>query len=617
MIPIRYLMPSGMSSFGELFLSIICGLMLFSTQNLYSQCEAKAAILGIAELSQSGTENIFRTDIEQPAQVPSGYLNWYALSNGEDLIIHSLSPEPAFKISGTGIFTIHSLVFDPETFDISSLTLGTTQASEIFETFIQGGGNICGAIDMTGSALKISKEESICGAFPGIYREGANTCLGETSALLSAEAIIAPLIPEGFDQVFLLARGNGEIVDYNFIPEFVLPLNDSIVLHSFVYDTTAFNVDSLIEDQKTIIGIDSLLQQGGGQICGALDTGGLLFYSNSCTFTCAADAGTLQAGQQVCLSDGTKQINASIADPPVQPDGFALTYLLSSGNNQTIRGLSNTPSFILEGEGAFRIHTLVYDSSALNLDTVIRLGTTNTAAVLDLLIAGNGDICGAIDLEGISLELGDCPCLAEFGTLEPSDACLNSNGAVLEATVNTQAKVPTGYKQIFILTSGDELVIEEFMNEPYFEVEGDGKFAIHNLVYNPGSLPIGFIQLGHTTLGFLNSFLIQGGGDICAALDMTGAVFEVEPCKDELQVPTAFPNPAKDQINIIIPSNLDQKEVLVQLIDAYGNLVASRKAGFGLDQIEFDTSILPEGLYSIRTLYNDGRVGISKVYIVK
>ncbi|MBK9401639.1 MAG: hypothetical protein IPN36_12510 [Bacteroidetes bacterium] len=50
-----------------------------------------------------------------------------------------------------------------------------------------------------------------------------------------------------------------------------------------------------------------------------------------------------------------------------------------------------------------------------------------------------------------------------------------------------------------------------------------GIYTIHTLVYDPSTLNLGIVVPGTTTGFDVNALLIQGGGSICASLDVTGA----------------------------------------------------------------------------------------------
>src|SRR5690606_23863714 len=52
------------------------------------------------------------------------------------------------------------------------------------------------------------------------------------------------------------------------------------------------------------------------------------------------------------------------------------------------------------------------------------------------------------------------------------------------------------------------------------------------LVYDPLTLDLSIVEIGVTTGFEVNALLIQGGGEICASLDVVGAAFSVVQCCD-------------------------------------------------------------------------------------
>jgi hypothetical protein len=83
-----------------------------------------------------------------------------------------------------------------------------------------------------------------------------------------------------------------------------------------------------------------------------------------------------------------------------------------------------------------------------------------------------------------------------------------------------------------VLTSGAGLVIEQAEATPEFTVDAEGDYTIHTLVYDPTTLDLGIVEFGVTTGFDVNGLLIQGGGSICASLDVAGASFQVVVCAD-------------------------------------------------------------------------------------
>jgi hypothetical protein len=56
-----------------------------------------------------------------------------------------------------------------------------------------------------------------------------------------------------------------------------------------------------------------------------------------------------------------------------------------------------------------------------------------------------------------------------------------------------------------------------------FTVTSGGTYTIHTLVYNPATLDLSIVTPGVTTGFDVNGLLVQGGGTICASLDVAGA----------------------------------------------------------------------------------------------
>ncbi|MDV7392165.1 hypothetical protein RZS08_12450, partial [Arthrospira platensis SPKY1] len=141
-------------------------------------------------------------------------------------------------------------------------------------------------------------------------------------------------------------------------------------------------------------------------------------------------------------------------------------------------------------------------------------------------------------MAGAAFTVEECPeeCLANAGTLtgDVFEGCVSStNGAFISATPNGDINVPDGYSVVYVLTQGEGLVIVNAGAEPAFEVNEAGSYTIHTLVYDAATLDLGIVEFGVTTGFDVNGLLIQGGGEICASLDVAGAAFTVEECPEE------------------------------------------------------------------------------------
>ncbi len=123
---------------------------------------------------------------------------------------------------------------------------------------------------------------------------------------------------------------------------------------------------------------------------------------------CAAKAGTLVAVNPVVCggSSTTVAIGATANGGLVQPTGYSVLYVLTSGAGNVVRQASNTPQFNVSSDSAtYTIHTLVYspDSTSKNfLDmAVVKQGIT-TMADVQLLI---GSKCADMDAAGATVKV--------------------------------------------------------------------------------------------------------------------------------------------------------------------------------------------------------------------
>jgi hypothetical protein len=114
----------------------------------------------------------------------------------------------------------------------------------------------------------------------------------------------------------------------------------------------------------------------------------------------------------------------------------------------------------------------------------------------------------------------------DAGTLTAVNSTICGNGGTLTATPDGNSNVPAGYSTLYVLTSGTGLVIEQVSATPSFTVTGSGLYTIHTLVYD-STLDLSIVVPGVTTGFVVNSLLVQGGGSICASLDVAGAQFNI------------------------------------------------------------------------------------------
>ena len=561
-------------------------------------CDATAGTLNaVSDNCLDGTADLVAETGDAPV-VPAGYEVLYVLTSGTDLVIENVNTDPSFTVDATGLYTIHTLVYDPNTLDLSIVVLGETTGFDVNGLLIQGGGDICAALDVAGAAFDVV--DCPCVADAGSLEATSDNCLDGTADLTAAVGT-APNVPAGYEVLYVLTSGTGLVIEnVNTDPEFTVDASGLYTIHTLVYDPNTLDLSIVVLGETTGFDVNGLLIQGGGDICASLDVGGAQFEVEDC---CTADAGTLEATSDNCL-DGTADLVASVVDAPNVPAGYEVLYVLTSGTGLVIENVNTDPEFTVDATGLYTIHTLVYDPNTLDLSIVV-LGETTGFDVNGLLIQGGGDICASLDVAGAAFDVVDCPCLAEAGTLQPvSDNCLDGT-AELIAEEGIAPVVPAGYEVLYVLTAGADLVIINVNTDPVFTVDAVGDYTIHTLVYDPNTLDLSIVVLGETTGFDVNGLLIQGGGDICAALDVAGAAFTVVDCGPLLP---PFPNPVLNQLNVRFPDSMIGEAATIRITNEEGMIQRefSMNAAGAVEVI--DLSNLRTGKYNVVLIGEDGAI---------
>jgi hypothetical protein len=329
------------------------------------------------------------------------------------------------------------------------------------------------------------------------------------------------------------------------------------------------------------------------------------------TVECPASAGTLTANDDdVCLTDGSATINATPNGDSEVPEGYTTLFFLTTGAEPVIVQGALTPSFVVTTAGTYTIHTLVYDDATLDLNGLV-FGQTTAASIHALLVQGGGGICASLDLAGAPIVVDEClPCAADAGALQANfnTVCFNNGTATVDATHNEAPVVPEGFETLYLLTSGEDLIIRQGALTPAFVVSAVGEYTIHTLVYDPVTLDLGGVTFGVTSGFDVNAQLVQGGGTICAALDVAGAPVTVEVCTGMPEGSTSSlsigPNPNNGRFNLLGGAGM----VTVQVIGTDGRLVHEQTGNAQLGAalaIELPAEVA-RGLYTVRVLSSTG-----------
>ena len=90
------------------------------------------------------------------SKIPTGYRSTYVLTQSDNLTIVGANPTNYFTVNSAGTYRVLVLIFDPNTLDLSKIQFGTTTAAQIESQLIEGGGVICGSLNLTGSKIIIT-----------------------------------------------------------------------------------------------------------------------------------------------------------------------------------------------------------------------------------------------------------------------------------------------------------------------------------------------------------------------------------------------------------------------------------------------------------------------------
>ena len=561
-------------------LNITSGLCAANAGTITANFNSVCAKAGSAVLAATPNGN---------AVVPSGFQTIYVLTKTSGLIIEQTNTTPLFAVTGGGLYTIHTLVYDTNTLNLGIVVPGVTTGFDVNALLIQGGGSICASLDVAGAQFNVNNPDA--GTLTAV-----NPTICGAGGTLSATANGNINVPAGYNVIYVLTSGTGLVIEQvNNSPSFTVTGSGLYTIHTLVYDST-LNLGIVVPGVTTGFDVNALLVQGGGSICASLDVAGAQFNVNN------PNAGTLTAvNPTICGAGGT--LSATADGNSNVPAGYSVIYVLTSGTGLVIEQVNATPTFTVTGSGLYTIHTLVYDST-LNLGIVVP-GVTTGFDVNSLLVQGGGSICASLDVAGAQFNVNN----PNAGTLTAVNPTICGAGGTLSATADGNSNVPAGYNVIYVLTSGTGLVIEQVNDSPSFTVTGSGLYTIHTLVYD-STLNLGIVVPGVTTGFDVNALLVQGGGSICASLDVAGAQFNVN-------------NPDAGTLTAVNPTICGAGGTLSATADGNSNVPAGYSViyvltsgnGLVIEQVNATPTfnVTGSGLYTIHTLVYDSTLDLSIV----
>jgi len=441
--------------------------------------------------------------IDNFSEITVSFNPFFLDENGFQIPLQDIDSTPDFSNDETGIvdneIDEQAINGDEDDHDIETITISPANPS-------------AGTLSTNSDVICSSNNVTIISASPnGNILQGCFTAT-------NADDIV---IPDGYELVYVLTEGAGLVItDVSPTPSFTVGQPGDYTIHSFVYNPNTLDTSTIIPGTTTGVEVNSLLVQGGGDICAALNVTGATVSVNN------PSAGTLTAvSSEVCYNGTEATIQATSNGDELIPSNYSTIYVLTSGAGLVIEAVDGNPQFTVTQPGDYTIHTLVYDPNTLDL-SIVNPGVTTGFDVNALLVQGGGDICAALDVTGAAFTTQNPDAGSLVAITEPV-ACLIENEAILIAETNVAPQFSTGYEVIYVLTSGSGLIIEATSSIPSFTVAQSGDYTIHTLVYDPNTLDLSLVTPGVTTGLEVNALLVQGGGDICGALDVAGVPFTI------------------------------------------------------------------------------------------
>ncbi|WP_191859388.1 T9SS type A sorting domain-containing protein, partial [Hanstruepera ponticola] len=278
----------------------------------------------------------------------------------------------------------------PETLDLGVVEPGVTTGVDVLNLINDNG--ICASLDVPGAPISVME----CMADAGtLTADMSSVELVNGMATLSATPDGNSNVPAGYNTVYVLTQGSGlVIVNAGGEPSFEVSESGDYTIHTLVYNPETLDLGVVEPGVTTGVDVLNLINDNG--ICASLDVPGAPVHVKD--NVCVAYSGTMYSMNPVnCLNDGAATLMASQDEAAIIPDGFQQLFVLTEAFSLTILNVSTSPEFTVNNRGFYRIHSLVYDPSTLDL-SVVEIGVTTGFDVVNLVT--DNEICASLDVAG-------------------------------------------------------------------------------------------------------------------------------------------------------------------------------------------------------------------------
>ncbi|WJJ96137.1 T9SS type A sorting domain-containing protein [Algibacter luteus] len=227
----------------------------------------------------SGGKAMLSATADGNINIPEGYSSIYVLTSGTDLVIEAVNTDPEFTVNSAGLYTIHTLVYDgrPDSanfLDLSIVTFGSTTGVDVLNVVTNAG--LCASLDVAGAPITVEEETEICTADAGTtYSKNPIQCLVRRSATISAKTNKQPVIPNGYQQLYVLTEAHSlTILNVSDSPVFEVNHRGFYRIHSLVYNPDTLDLSVVVPGQTTGFDVVNLITENN--ICASLDVHGAI-----------------------------------------------------------------------------------------------------------------------------------------------------------------------------------------------------------------------------------------------------------------------------------------------------------------------------------------------------
>ena len=536
------------------------------------------------------------------AVIPDGYNRLFVLTSGEELVIEAVNQEAEFFVDEVGLFTIHTLIYNPDQesadfLDLGTIEFGSTTGAQVLNLIDSLG--ICADLDAEGAPFNVKK---CCVADAGtISLNGEAPCKNPNAfgiiQLSPGEDLI---VPEGYKFLYFRSQAGTDIIQTRTSqPQFLIRELGTYTIQLLVYTDDQnspdfFDLSKIENNQTSFAELAELVNTGS--LCADLSNE-IIVEIEEC---CNAEAGGMNEPKGECEDEITYRISASPDGEAVIPNGSSQLYVLTSGEELTILEVGSDPSFLVEEAGIYTIHSFVLPTELIaTVAGLVAEGEITTGGDA-LQLIDSLKICASLDVEGERFEITEeilescaLSCDAVAGTMvNPTEECGEPAELKISA-ISEGAIIPDTYAQIFVLTSGEGLLIENTNTSPEFSITSPGSYTIHSLVYDPDPTSANFLDLSGIVPGESTGFdVLSLIANICASLDVPGSSFDITDDKIEECTP---PPPCEAEAGITIALDTDCGDE-VALITA-----------------QSDSAVVPEGYSQLYVLTTGAELSIEAV----